>query len=65
MGKAKSFADKVSKGMSDKSSHCAECGEARTIIKLIDSEKSEKTGAWKFNQNFVGMCKCNEPELTK
>jgi len=65
MGKAKSFADKVAKGLLDKSAHCAECGEALTMIKLVETEKSEKSGAWKFNQSFVGMCKCNEAELTQ
>lgn len=63
MGKVKSFADKVAKSSMDFRSHCSECGEALQSVKLVTSEKSEKTGDWKFNQRFVGMCKCNENEL--
>ena len=63
MGKAKSFADKVNKGTHDYTTHCPECGESYTTIKLITSEKSDKTQAWRFNQRFVGLCKCNENEI--
>ncbi len=64
MGKSKSFADKVSKGIHDNATHCPKCGESLVRIKLITTEKSEKTGAYKFNQKNVGMCKCNESEIT-
>ena len=64
MAKAKSFADKVSKSTQDFTTHCSQCGESISMVKLINSEKSEKTGAWRFNQKFVGVCKCNENNLT-
>ncbi|MBN2103374.1 hypothetical protein JW835_04960 [bacterium] len=63
MGKIKSFADKVAKSATDFTSHCPKCGESIQSVMLVSSEKSEKTGAWRFNQRFVGMCKCNEKEL--
>lgn len=65
MAKAKSFVDKVSKSSQDYTTHCKECGESIHTIKLITSEKSDKSGAWRFNQRYVGICKCNENEVSK
>lgn len=59
MGKSTSFADKMNKATADYSTHCSECGESYSMVKLVKSEKSEKTGAWKFRENFIGVCKCN------
>jgi len=61
MGKSKSFADKMNK--KDSSTHCSECGESITAVKLISSERSKKINAWRFNQRFVRVCKCNENEI--
>ena len=63
MAKAKTFADKVSKASQDFTTHCPKCGESITSVKLITSEKSSKTGGWRFNQKQVKMCKCNEKEV--
>jgi len=63
MGKVKSFADKVAKSAADFSTHCPTCGEALQNVMLVTSEKSDKTGAWRFNQRYVGICKCNEKDL--
>ena len=63
MGKSKSFADKMQKGGQDATTHCQQCGESITTVKLITSELSEDTGAWRFRQKFVGVCKCNEKEI--
>lgn len=63
MGKSKSFADKMNKANQDSTSHCAQCGESIATVKLITSEKAEDTGAWKFRQNFIGICKCNEKDV--
>jgi hypothetical protein len=65
MAKAKSFADKVAKASQDFARHCPTCGEAIAPIQVVSSEKSEKSGAWRFNSRFVGLCKCNEKEFTK
>jgi len=62
MAKAKSFADKMAKSTHDFTTHCPICGESIMMVKRIASEKSEKTGAWRFNQKFVGICKCGDDE---
>jgi hypothetical protein len=63
MTKGKSFMDKLAKSTHDYGTHCPECGEVLTTVKMVVSELSEETGAWKFNQKFVKKCKCNEEEL--
>ena len=63
MGKGKSFADKVAKQTEDFTMHCAECGESLSTVKLITSEKSETTGAVRFRQKLVKVCKCNEKTI--
>jgi hypothetical protein len=65
MAKVKSFADKMAKDKKDFTTHCPKCGESITTIKLVASELSEKTGAYRFKQSFVGVCKCNENDVTK
>ena len=64
MAKIKSFADKMAKAAHDYTTHCPKCGESISTVKLITSERSQKTGAWRFNQRFVGVCKCNENDIT-
>jgi len=63
VAKAKTFADKVAKSSQDLRRHCPKCGEVITTVQVITSERSTKTGAWHFNQKFVGVCKCNEKEI--
>jgi hypothetical protein len=65
MAKAKSFVDKLAKAQSDFTSHCPKCGESIQPIMHVRSEKSKKTNAWKFNKRYVGLCKCNQKELTE
>lgn len=65
MSKAKSFADKVARSSAEHDKHCDTCGEVFSTVKVVASERSEKTNAWKFNQKFVNVCKCNENELTQ
>ena len=64
MGKAKSFADKMNK-TAQAGAQCPECGEAYATVKLIRAEKSEKTEAWRFKEQFVGVCKCNAESVTQ
>jgi len=64
MAKIKSFADKMNKTGQDSSKHCSECGESKTMVKLITSEQSPETKAWRFRHRFVGICKCNENQIT-
>ncbi|MFQ5706222.1 MAG: hypothetical protein ACE5HO_02170 [bacterium] len=64
MAKDRSFAAKVAKSSSkDHGNHCPECGESLTTVQLVVSERQESSGAWKFNQRFVRVCKCNDKEV--
>jgi formate dehydrogenase maturation protein FdhE len=63
MGHAKTFADKMAKSTVDYSKHCPVCGESLRPVLYVVSEKSKTTGAWRFNQRFVGVCKCNEHDI--
>lgn len=64
MAKIKSFAEKVARSGADYDKHCPKCGEAIVQVKLVAAETKERTGAIRFRQKFVGMCKCNENDLT-
>ena len=59
--KDKSFAAKVHK--EKKVNICPVCESTINSILLVKSVKSEVTGAWKFNEKNVGVCKCNEKEV--
>ena len=63
MAKAKTFADKVAKSHMDYTKHCPKCGESISTVKLVAAEKSEKTGAYRFRDKLVGVCKCNRSEF--
>ncbi len=62
MAKSTSFADKVNK-MNKKSVTCPKCGSDYSYIQSITSERSEKSGSYKFNRRQVRVCKCNEKEI--
>lgn len=63
MAKIKTFADKMAKSAQDLSKHCTKCGESIATVKLVTSERSEKTKAWRFKNKLVRVCKCNEAEI--
>ncbi len=42
---------------------CQTCGDTISHVQVVRTEKSAKTDAWRFNQNFVAVCKCNEKEV--
>ncbi len=63
MAKIQSFADKMSKDKSAFLKRCPKCGETIMTVKLVASELSEKTNAYRFMQSFVGVCKCNENNI--
>ena len=61
--KAKSFADKLRKMSEAKAKICTVCkGEIQRVM-LVKSIKSEEKNSWKFNENMVNVCKCNEKEV--
>ena len=56
--KTKTFAEKAA-GRKSFSQVCPECGTAFTAILVVDSEKNEATGAWKFTNTQTKVCNCN------
>lgn len=60
--KDKSFAAKLGVSKEDRKRHCDTCGETYSYLKVIDSEMGD-SGAWKFKEKFVGVCKCNQNEV--
>jgi len=42
---------------------CPVCESQIIFVKVVKTEKSPKTDAWRFNQNNIGVCKCNEKEV--
>ena len=60
MGKDRSFAAKVAKAAHLKEQHCPQCGEVYRPLKVIKSEKDSLKGSWRFKENFISLCKCNE-----
>ena len=64
MAKGQSFAAKVAKASGGPTGlTCETCGEIFTTVKLVVSEKTENGKAWKFNQNLVRVCKCNQAKV--
>ena len=61
--KTRTFADKLKK--KKHVVHCPKCKGPIQPVLYIKSVRSETTGAWKFRQNLVGVCKCNQSEINK
>ena len=63
MAKDKTFGAKVAKSQAIASKVCPVCKDAVTTVHLVNSVKNEATGAYRFNEKYVGVCKCNEKEF--
>jgi len=59
--KEKSFLAKVRK--EKMVMKCPVCSKPFTPIIFIKSVQSEISGAWKFNERIIKLCKCNEKEV--
>lgn len=59
--KAKSFSDKLRKA-EHHGTVCPVCGQEYLMVKQVKAIPTEK-GTWKFNQNLIRVCKCNEAEV--
>ncbi len=62
MAKGQSFAAKVSKGV-EEGSKCSKCGEIMNTVMVVSSQKNDKKGGWRFKEQFVPVCKCNENDV--
>lgn len=59
--KQRTFADKVKA-----QKHvviCPKCNSPIQTVFLVRTVKSEHSGAWKFKQKLVQVCKCNQKEV--
>jgi hypothetical protein len=64
MAKDSSFAAKVAKASAgDKGLHCGECGEVYQMVKLVTSVRSPVKDSWRFTDNLVRVCNCNQAEI--
>ncbi len=63
MAKSQTFADKLSKGQRKSRVICPKCNTEFSYILHVTSEKSQKTGAYRFNQRQERVCKCNEKQI--
>ncbi len=61
--KERSFVTKLMKATMEFGKHCPECGEVLKPVMVITSERSPRTGAWRFNTSTVMTCKCNSKEV--
>lgn len=60
--RAKTFAEKAL-GKKLDSPACPECGQVYEVVLVVNSEKREENGEWKFARSRVKVCKCNEKEV--
>lgn len=63
MAKGTSFAEKAAKATGKRGHTCPTCGQPRTTVKVVYSERSPIKDSWKFNQRLVDVCKCNEKDI--
>ena len=64
MGKKdRTFANKMAQGVVDYDEKCPVCGEAFKLIRVIASMKTPEKNSYRFKENMVKLCKCNEKEI--
>lgn len=63
MAKATSFAEKAAKATRERGIKCPKCHTVITPVLLVTSERSALSGAWRFNERRVQVCKCNEKQV--
>ena len=61
MAKKQDFASKTQKSKQGK--NCPVCGETYTYVKVVNTVPSDKEGAFRFSEQMVAVCKCNEKEV--
>lgn len=42
---------------------CPVCNSDISMVRLVNTVRSEKTDAWKFTDGMTKVCKCNEKEV--
>jgi hypothetical protein len=62
MAKKQDFLSKTMKGIKH-GAICPKCESQLSYVKVVNTEKSDKTSAWRFVQKQVAVCKCNEQKI--
>lgn len=62
MAKKKDFASKIAKAQK-RGTSCPVCGDVYSFVKKVESYYSEESGSWKYQNNNIKVCKCNEKEV--
>ena len=62
MAKKQDFMSKAMKGMKH-GTICPKCEGQISFVRVINTERSQKTAAWRFAQQQVAVCKCNEKQI--
>lgn len=62
MAKQTDFAEKAKKALSERGVKCPKCGTVKVPTLFVQSVKSAH-GSYRFNQQRVQVCKCNEKQI--
>ena len=62
MAKKQDFASKTQK-MARHGKACPVCGEYYSHVRTVNMATSDKTGAQRFIEKSIAVCKCNEKEI--
>jgi len=62
MAKKTDFAGKVKKAGQEKGIKCPKCGTVKTPTLYVQSVRSAH-GSYRFNQQRIQLCKCNEKQI--
>ncbi len=62
MAKKQDFVSKTQK-LARHGKSCPVCGEFYSHIKTVNMIASDKTGAQRFVEKNIAVCKCNEKEI--
>ncbi|RKZ33862.1 hypothetical protein DRQ33_03360 [bacterium] len=60
--KKRTFMDKIAKGTGPRGEKCPKCGEILQAVKIVRPYKTDK-GSWRYLEEMVRVCKCNQKEL--
>jgi uncharacterized C2H2 Zn-finger protein len=62
MAKRTDFAEKAKKATQEKGVKCPKCGAVKVPTLYVQSVRSAH-GSYRFNQQHIHICKCNEKQV--
>ncbi len=63
MAKKQTFADKVARAHGGQVTHCPTCGDAYSVMHVVEMKKNTAKNGYRFNEGYVRVCKCNEQDV--